>query len=183
MELTANEAWIKIRASAQAVLPEQTYRTWLASTESVSLSDNTLVVSAPTKFAVEWVEDKYGKLLRDIAQRELAVLILQWFFQRFPQPLVRGLVGRRFRLEDEIQVALMGDERRHPNGSGNLGEAAAHPVPGDRSLAVTWNHDGDPGTAGVRANREHIHERAGRTATSSHRATDVTNSPQPGCTR
>ena len=71
MELTANEAWVKIRASAQAVLPEQTYRTWLASTESVSLSDDTLVVSAPTKFAVEWVEDKYGKLLRDIAEREL----------------------------------------------------------------------------------------------------------------
>ena len=70
MELTATEAWTKIRASAQAVLPEQTYRTWLSSTESVSLSDDTLVVSAPTKFAVEWVEDKYGPLLRDIAERE-----------------------------------------------------------------------------------------------------------------
>ena len=72
MELTATEAWTKIRASAQAVLPEQTYRTWLASTQSVSLSDDTLVVSAPTKFAVEWVEDKYGQLLRDIAEREFS---------------------------------------------------------------------------------------------------------------
>jgi len=71
MELTATEAWTKIRSAAQAVLPEQTYRTWLASTESVSLSDDTLVVSAPTKFAVEWVEDKYGTLLRDIARREI----------------------------------------------------------------------------------------------------------------
>ena len=58
MELTASEVWTKIRVSAQSVLPEQTYRTWLASTEAVSLSDDTLVVSAPTKFAVEWVEDK-----------------------------------------------------------------------------------------------------------------------------
>ncbi len=71
MELTATEAWTKIRASAQSVLPEQTYRTWLASTDAVSLSDDTLVVSAPTKFAVEWVEDKYGALLRDIAEREI----------------------------------------------------------------------------------------------------------------
>ena len=71
MELTAHEAWTKIRASAQTVLPEQTYRTWLASTEAVSLSDDTLVISAPTKFAVEWVEDKYGQLLRDISEREL----------------------------------------------------------------------------------------------------------------
>ncbi len=71
MELTANEVWTRIRASAQAVLPEQTYRTWLASTEAVSLSDDTLVVSAPTKFAVEWVEDKYGDLLRELAEREI----------------------------------------------------------------------------------------------------------------
>jgi chromosomal replication initiator protein len=71
MELTASEVWTRIRASAQSVLPEQTYRTWLASTEAVSLSDDTLVVSAPTKFAVEWVEDKYGQLLRDIGEREI----------------------------------------------------------------------------------------------------------------
>ncbi len=71
MELTAHEAWIKIRASAKLVLPEQTYRTWLGSTEAVSLSDDTLVVSAPTRFAVEWVEDKYGPLLREISEREL----------------------------------------------------------------------------------------------------------------
>ncbi len=75
MELTASEVWTKIRTSAQGVLPEQTYRTWLASTEAVSLSDDTLVVSAPTKFAVEWVEDKYGELLRDIAHRDLGLAL------------------------------------------------------------------------------------------------------------
>jgi len=75
MELTATEVWTQIRASAQSVLPEQTYRTWLASTEAVSLSDDTLVVSAPTKFAVEWVEDKYGQLLRDIGMREIGVAL------------------------------------------------------------------------------------------------------------
>ena len=82
MELTASEVWTRIRASAQSVLPEQTYRTWLASTEAVSLSDDTLVVSAPTKFAVEWVEDKYGQLLRDIGERELGrTLILRFEHQ------------------------------------------------------------------------------------------------------
>jgi chromosomal replication initiator protein len=82
MELTATEAWTRIRASAQTVLPEQTYRTWLASTEAVSLSDDMLVVSAPTKFAVEWVEDKYGQLLRDIAEREIgAPLVLRFEHQ------------------------------------------------------------------------------------------------------
>lgn len=71
MELTAAEAWSSITSAAREVLPEQTFRTWLTSTEAVALSDDTLVVAAPTRFAVEWIEDKYGDLLRDLARREL----------------------------------------------------------------------------------------------------------------
>lgn len=71
MELTASEAWTSITAAAREALPEQTIRTWLTPTEAVALSDNTLVVAAPTRFAVEWIEDKYGDLLRQIARREL----------------------------------------------------------------------------------------------------------------
>lgn len=71
MELTAVEAWSSITSAAREVLPEQTFRTWLTSTEAVALSDDTLVVAAPTRFAVEWIEDKYGDLLRDLARREL----------------------------------------------------------------------------------------------------------------
>ena len=82
MELTAHEAWTKICAAAQSLLPEQTYRTWLTSTDAVSLSDDTLIISAPTKFAVEWVEDKYGGLLRDIAERELGARLRLIFEHR-----------------------------------------------------------------------------------------------------
>ena len=71
MELTAVEAWSSITSAAREVLPEQTFRTWLTSTEAVALSDDTLIVAAPTRFAVEWIEDKYGDLLRDLARREL----------------------------------------------------------------------------------------------------------------
>ncbi|MFO7589092.1 MAG: chromosomal replication initiator protein DnaA [Gemmatimonadota bacterium] len=71
MELTAAEAWAAITSAAREVLPEQTFRTWLASTEAVVLADDTLVVAAPTRFAVEWIEDKYSDLLRDLARREL----------------------------------------------------------------------------------------------------------------
>lgn len=71
MELTAAEAWSSITSAAREVLPEQTFRTWLTSTEAVALSDDTLIVAAPTRFAVEWIEDKYGDLLRDLARREL----------------------------------------------------------------------------------------------------------------
>ena len=67
MELTAQEVWARITEAARDVLPEQTFRTWLSATEAVTLSDETLVVGAPTRFAVEWIEDKYGPLLADLA--------------------------------------------------------------------------------------------------------------------
>ncbi len=71
MELTAGEVWASIIDAAREVLPEQTFRTWLSSTAAVALSDDTLVVGAPTRFAVEWIEDKYGDLLRDLARDTL----------------------------------------------------------------------------------------------------------------
>jgi chromosomal replication initiator protein len=67
MELTAAEVWTSIVDAARDVLPEQTFRTWLSSTEAVGLAEDTLVVAAPTRFAVEWIEDKYGDLLRELA--------------------------------------------------------------------------------------------------------------------
>ncbi|HKK07828.1 MAG TPA: chromosomal replication initiator protein DnaA, partial [Gemmatimonadota bacterium] len=71
MELTAQEVWARITEAARDVLPEQTFRTWLSATEAVTLSDETLVVGAPTRFAVEWIEDKYGPLLADLAERQM----------------------------------------------------------------------------------------------------------------
>ncbi len=71
MELTATQVWSRIAQASKEVLPEQTFATWLASTEAIALTDDTLVVGAPTKFAVEWIEDKYGALLRELAEREL----------------------------------------------------------------------------------------------------------------
>ena len=71
MELTADELWSRISDAARDVLPEQTFRTWLSSAEALALTEDALVVGAPTKFAVEWIEDKYGTLLAELVEREL----------------------------------------------------------------------------------------------------------------
>ncbi len=71
MEFTATEAWSLILERVRAVLPDHTYRTWLEKTEPLSLSEDRLEVSAGSEFAAEWIEDKYGKLLRDLAERVL----------------------------------------------------------------------------------------------------------------
>src|SRR5690606_20579164 len=69
MELTAAEAWSRILERARTLLPEQTYRTWLARTEPVALTHDRLAIATGNEFAAEWIEDKYGDLLAEIAER------------------------------------------------------------------------------------------------------------------
>jgi chromosomal replication initiator protein len=71
MELTAAEAWSRILESARAKLPEPTYRIWLAETEPLALSQDLLAVGAGSEFAAEWIEDKYGRMLADVAEAVL----------------------------------------------------------------------------------------------------------------
>ncbi|WP_420127173.1 chromosomal replication initiator protein DnaA [Longimicrobium sp.] len=82
MELTAAEIWSRILESAKTALPEQAFRTWLAPTQAVAVSNDLLVVSTPNPFAVDWVEDKYAGLLTSIGEH---------------------LFGRRFTLSVQFQ--------------------------------------------------------------------------------
>jgi chromosomal replication initiator protein len=83
MELTAREIWSRILERAEATLSEQAFRTWLAPTEAVAVSNDLLVVSTPNPFAVDWVEDKYAELLTGIGEH---------------------LFGRRFTISVQFQV-------------------------------------------------------------------------------
>ncbi|CAN5781703.1 chromosomal replication initiator protein DnaA [soil metagenome] len=81
MELTAAEVWSRILSEARATLPEQAYRTWLAPTEAVAISQDTLIVSTPNPFAADWVEDKYAEMLSSWSEK---------------------LFGRRFQLSVQV---------------------------------------------------------------------------------
>ncbi|HEX2201979.1 MAG TPA: DnaA N-terminal domain-containing protein, partial [Longimicrobium sp.] len=83
MELTAGEVWSRILDGARRALPEQAFRTWLAPTQAVAISQDLLVVSTPNPFAVDWVEDKYAELLAGIGEQ---------------------LFGRRFTLSVQFQA-------------------------------------------------------------------------------
>lgn len=69
MELSASDVWTQILDEARGSLPEQAFRTWLAPTQALSVSRDTLIVSTPNPFAVAWVEDKYSDLLAGISER------------------------------------------------------------------------------------------------------------------
>ncbi|MFL5381578.1 MAG: chromosomal replication initiator protein DnaA [Longimicrobiaceae bacterium] len=83
MELTAGEVWSRILKAAEAALPEQAFRTWLAPTQAVAISQDLLVVSTPNPFAVEWVEVRYAELLATLGE---------------------SLFGRRFTLSVQFQA-------------------------------------------------------------------------------
>jgi chromosomal replication initiator protein len=69
MELTASEAWARILERARPLLPEPAFRIWLEQTESLALTDDVLSVGTRSDFAAEWIGDKYGSLLTEVAER------------------------------------------------------------------------------------------------------------------
>jgi chromosomal replication initiator protein len=102
MELTAAEVWSRILDEARAALPEQAFRTWLAPTEAIAFSQDTLIVSTPNPFAADWVEDKYSELLTAIGER---------------------LIGRRFHLS--VKPESNGHATRPAFGEGTHRNGAA----------------------------------------------------------
>jgi len=71
MELTAAELWAHIQQSARASIPEHGYLTWVAPAKAVALTSDELQVEVPSRFHVEWLEDKFGPALAGAAERIL----------------------------------------------------------------------------------------------------------------
>ena len=69
MELTPSELWQRVLETARSGLPEQSFRTWLSGTRATGVSGNQIHVDTPSDFHTEWVEDKFGAALADVASR------------------------------------------------------------------------------------------------------------------
>ncbi len=68
MEPAAAELWEQILEQARLGLPKQSFDTWLATTNAVSWAKGVLHIVASTRFHAEWVEDKYGGMVHEIAE-------------------------------------------------------------------------------------------------------------------
>ena len=71
MEFTADELWSRVLDATRDRLQGQTYRTWLAGTDAVGVTDSEILVEVPSQFHVEWIGDRYGPLLTDVIQQIL----------------------------------------------------------------------------------------------------------------
>jgi chromosomal replication initiator protein len=71
MELTAAELWSRIQESAKGSVPDHAFHTWIASARAVASTSDELVLEAQNPFHVEWLEDKFGPMLRAVGERVL----------------------------------------------------------------------------------------------------------------
>ncbi|MDQ0091908.1 chromosomal replication initiator protein [Paenibacillus anaericanus] len=63
MDSHTSELWQHILAIINTKLSKPSFDTWFKATKVVSLTDRSIVISAPTTFAVEWLESRYTKLV------------------------------------------------------------------------------------------------------------------------
>ncbi|GAB6927983.1 chromosomal replication initiator protein DnaA [Paenibacillus sp. JCM 10914] len=63
MESHTSELWQEILAIIQTKLSKPSFDTWFKATKALTINDHSVVISAPTTFAVEWLESRYTKLV------------------------------------------------------------------------------------------------------------------------
>lgn len=63
MESHTSELWQQILSIIQTKLSKPSFDTWFKATKALTLNDHSVVISAPTTFAVEWLESRYTKLV------------------------------------------------------------------------------------------------------------------------
>ena len=71
MEFTADELWSRVLDATRDRLQGQTYRTWLAGTAAVGVTDSEILIEVPSQFHVEWVGARYGPILTEEIQQIL----------------------------------------------------------------------------------------------------------------
>ncbi|MGE7825657.1 chromosomal replication initiator protein DnaA [Paenibacillus sp. NPDC093718] len=63
MESHTSELWQEILSIIQTKLSKPSFDTWFKATKALTINDHSVVISAPTTFAVEWLESRYTKLV------------------------------------------------------------------------------------------------------------------------
>lgn len=63
MDSHTSEIWQHILSIINSKLSKPSFDTWFKATKVVSLTDDSIIISAPTTFAVEWLESRYTKLV------------------------------------------------------------------------------------------------------------------------
>lgn len=64
MDGHVQELWQQVLSNIQNRLSKPSYDTWLKSTRATVFTETSLVICAPNKFSMEWLESRYSKMIR-----------------------------------------------------------------------------------------------------------------------
>lgn len=64
MGIHIQESWRQVLSAIKAKISKPSFDTWLNSTKAIVFDESKLIVSAPTKFAQEWLENRYINLIK-----------------------------------------------------------------------------------------------------------------------
>lgn len=111
MDNRNNEVWQQVLSVIQTKLSKPSFDTWFKATKASFLGDNVVVVTAPTTFAVEWLETRYTKLvsstLSDYIGRSLDVKFsIEEVRQAEPDPFPQLPTTRQPVLEEPMMHML-----------------------------------------------------------------------------
>jgi chromosomal replication initiator protein len=76
MELTTQDVWTAILEQVRALVPEHAFQTWIAGARCVAVSADALVIETQSPFHAEWLEDKYGDLIKEAGASVLGYKVL-----------------------------------------------------------------------------------------------------------
>ncbi|WP_309568624.1 chromosomal replication initiator protein DnaA [Paenibacillus sp. sptzw28] len=71
MDSHTHEMWQQVLSIIQTKLSKPSFDTWFKATKASFNGDSTVIVTAPTTFAAEWLESRYTKLVRTTLQEFL----------------------------------------------------------------------------------------------------------------
>lgn len=64
MEIQIQELWQQVLSAIKAKISKPSFDTWLNGTKAIVFDESQLIVSTPTKFAQEWLENRYINLIK-----------------------------------------------------------------------------------------------------------------------
>ncbi len=70
-----NFSWDVFVQEIQKEIPQQQYTAWLEQIRFVELNENTLTISAPTKFSKEWIHDHFEKIFLQILKEKFSLFV------------------------------------------------------------------------------------------------------------
>lgn len=105
MDSHSQELWQQVLSVIQTKLSKPSFETWFKPIKTSVISDNSLIIYAPNKFSMEWLESRYARLIQATLQETTGLTL-------------------------EVKFALETDEPKQPSGPPAAVPAAPRVAPG-----------------------------------------------------